>query len=716
MASRLTEGSPTPRGATWTGRGVNFALFSANATKVELCLFDDTGETEVERIALPEYSNEIWHGFLPDARPGTIYGYRVHGPYEPENGHRFNPNKLLLDPYAKSVIGHVVHGPELFGYQMETGDDTTYDERDSAPKMVKGRVIDPAFTWGDDRPPRTPWERTIIYETHVRGYTKLHPGVPEPLRGTFRGLTDPAILRHIRNLGVTAIELLPIHFFLDDSNLLEKGMVNYWGYNSLGFFTPARRYASVPDFAFSEFKEMVTRVHEAGLEVILDVVYNHTAEGNELGPTLSFKGIDNASYYRLLPDQKRYYINDTGTGNTVNLSHPRVIQLVTDSLRYWVDEMHVDGFRFDLGTILAREPHGFDQQSGFLRAVGQDPVLEQVKLIAEPWDCGPGGYQVGGFAPGWAEWNDRFRDTTRAYWKGDEGKLAPMVNCLTGSADLFNHRGRSPWASINFVTAHDGFTLNDVCAYNDKHNDANGEGNRDGSDNNHSWNCGAEGPTDDVDINSVRERQIRNMLATLLLSRGTPMILAGDEFGRTQDGNNNAYCQDSEISWLNWNIEGKGENLIRFVSRLAALRRRLPILHRSRWLTAEYNDELGVKDATWFTPDAEEMETGNWSDSNAKSIGLVLDGRAQPTGIRRRGQDATLFLIMNSHYDIVQFRLPEVVGGGGWRCLIDTNQTEIDEAKHFEFGAVYDVTGRSLILFELKHDQSYETARVQPHR
>ncbi len=714
MASRLTEGSPTPRGATWTGRGVNFALFSANATKVELCLFDDSGEREVERIVLPEYTDEIWHGFLPDARPGTIYGYRVHGPYEPEEGHRFNPNKLLLDPYAKSVVGHVKHGPELFGYKMESGDDTTFDERDSAPSMVKGRVIDPAFTWGEDRPPRTPWDRTIVYETHVRGYTKRHPAVPEHLRGTFRGLTEPAVLKHIRDIGVTAVELLPVHFFLDDSYLLEKDMVNYWGYSSLGFFTPARRYASVADFAFSEFKEMVSRLHEVGLEIILDVVYNHTAEGNELGPTLSFKGIDNASYYRLLPDQKRYYINDTGTGNTVNLSHPRVIQMVTDSLRYWTEEMHVDGFRFDLGTILAREPHGFDQQSGFLRAVGQDPVLGEVKLIAEPWDCGPGGYQVGGFAPGWAEWNDRFRDTTRAYWKGDSGKMSAMSKCLTGSADLFDHRGRKPWASVNFVTAHDGFTLNDTCAYNEKHNDANGEDNRDGSDNNHSWNCGAEGPTDDPEINALRERQIRNMLATLLLSRGTPMVLAGDEFGRTQNGNNNAYCQDSEISWLDWDIKEKGESLIRFVSRLSALRRRLPILHRSRWLTAEYNDEIGVKDATWLLPDGREMEGENWEDGNAKSFGLLLDGRAQPTGIARRGQDATLYLIMNSHYDVVSYTLPEVVGGLGWRCLIDTNQPEREDAAHFGFGDAYDVTGHSLLLFELELDRSYGTARTQP--
>ncbi len=569
--SRVTEGRPHPRGATWTGRGVNFSLFSANATKVELCLFDDQGETEIERIELPEYTDEIWHGFLPDARPGTVYGYRVHGPYAPEEGHRFNPNKLVLDPYAKAIVGHLKWGPELFGYQMESMDDLTYDERDSAPLMPKCRVIDPAFTWGDDRPPATPWEHTILYEAHVRGLTKLNPAVPEALRGTFRGLATPEAIQHIKSIGVTAVELLPIHMFVDDSNLLEKGLVNYWGYNTLSFFAPGRRYASVPDFAFSEFKEMVARLHDAKLEVILDVVYNHTAEGNERGPTLSFKGIDNASYYRLLPDQKRYYINDTGTGNTVNLSHPRVIQMVTDSLRYWTQEMHVDGFRFDLGTILAREPHGFDQQSGFLRAVGQDPVLSQVKLIAEPWDCGPGGYQVGGFAPGWAEWNDRYRDTIRAYWKGEPGKLPEVAERLSGSADFFNHRGRQTWASVNFITAHDGFTLNDLTTYDEKHNEANGEDNKDGSSNNESWNCGVEGPTDDPEVNALRERQICNMLGTLLLSRGTPMVLAGDEFGRTQGGNNNAYCQDNEISWLNWDIEEKGGRIVRFVQRVAAI-------------------------------------------------------------------------------------------------------------------------------------------------
>ena len=505
---RLREGSPFPLGATWTGLGVNFALFSATATKVELCLFDDQGENEIERIELPEYTDEVWHGFVPDARPGTtIYGYRVHGPYEPENGHRYNPNKLVLDPYVKAVVGKLRFGPELFGYKLESFDDRTFDDCDSAPLMLKCCVVDPAFTWGRVRTPNVPWDRTIVYELHARGFTKLHPDVPEPLRGTFRGLGHPSVVEYLRRLGITAVELLPIHTFVDDPYLLEKGLVNYWGYNTISFFAPERRYASVPDFAFSEFKEMVARLHDAGIEVILDVVYNHTAEGNERGPTLSFKGIDNASYYRLLPDQRRYYINDTGTGNTFNLSHQRVLQMVTDSLRYWVEEMRVDGFRFDLGTILGREPYGFDEGGGFFDSCRQDPVLSSIKLIAEPWDCGPGGYQVGGFPPGWAEWNDKFRDTVRRFWKGDEGQMADFGKRLTASGDVFNRRGRKPWASVNFVTAHDGFTLHDVVSYNDKHNEANGEDNRDGSSSNHSWNLGAEGPTDDAGIRALRQRQ-----------------------------------------------------------------------------------------------------------------------------------------------------------------------------------------------------------------
>ncbi len=701
--ARLREGVAFPLGATWTGLGVNFALFSANATKVELCLFDEQGQGEIERIELPEFTDEVWHGFLPDARPGTIYGYRVHGPYDPQNGHRFNPNKLLLDPYAKAVVGNLDWNPAVFGYQMETGDDLTFDERDSAPFMPRCRVIDPAFTWGDKRAPRTPWERTVLYEMHVRGYTKLHPAVPEEFRGTYRGLTEPDVLDHIRRIGVTAVELLPIHTFVNDSQLSDKGLINYWGYNTIAFFAPTRRYAHVPDFAFSEFKEMVARFHAAGIEVILDVVYNHTAEGNQLGPMLSFKGIDNASYYRLLPDQKRYYINDTGTGNTFNLSHQRVLQMVTDSLRYWVQEMHVDGFRFDLGTILARETHGFDEGGGFLDSCRQDPVLSSVKLIAEPWDCGPGGYQVGGFSPGWAEWNDRYRDAVRSYWKGDEGKLADFAARISASADLFNRRGRKPWASVNFVTAHDGFTLNDLVSFENKHNEANGEENRDGHSDNRSCNYGAEGPTDDPNILELRERQKRNILSTLLLSQGTPMILAGDEFGRTQQGNNNAYCQDNEISWVDWAHDERAELLDRFVQRLSALRNQYPVLRRTRFLTGTWNEELKIKDSAWLTPNGDEMTPQHWEDPAAKCFGLLLDGRSQTSGIRKRASEATLLLVFNAHHDVVVFTLPKVPGGRDWRRLVDTNLPEEDEefdsAAMFKSGHRYEVTGHSMLLF-----------------
>jgi isoamylase len=700
---RIAEGKPHPLGATWTGLGVNFALFSANATKVELCLFDERGENEIGRLDLPEYTDEVWHGFLPDARPGTVYGYRVHGPYKPEAGHRFNPSKLLLDPYAKAVVGQLQWRPEIFGYQLETGDDLTFDSRDSAPYVTKSRVIDPAFTWGEDRRPAIPWERTVIYELHVRGYTIKHPDLPQTLRGTFAGLVQPAVLSHIRDLGVTAVELLPIHSFVDDGYLLDKGLSNYWGYNSLNFFATSRRYASIPDFGFAEFKEMVARLHEAGIEVILDVVYNHTAEGNEKGPTLSFKGIDNASYYRLIADRKRHYINDTGTGNTFNLSHPRVLQTVTDSLRYWVQEMHVDGFRFDLGTILARELHGFDEGGGFLDSCRQDPILSSVKLISEPWDCGPGGYQVGGFPPGWAEWNDRYRDTVRKFWRGDELQLPDLAKRLTGSADLFNRRGRRPWSTVNFITAHDGFTLADVLSFNDKHNEANGENNQDGTNDNHSSNYGVEGPTDDPAIAELRARQQRNMLATLLFSQGTPMILAGDEFLRTQRGNNNAYALDNEISWIDWQgIGDDGRALTKFVAQLVWLRQNKPLLRRGRFLSGAYNEELDVKDVTWLTASASEMTDDSWNDANARSLGVLLDGRAQESGVRRRGTDVTLYLILNAHHDVVKFTLPKTVGGRGWILRVDTNLPDIEEARTFRFGHEYEVTGRSLLLFELR--------------
>jgi isoamylase len=707
LKHRIREGRPFPLGATWDGLGVNFALFSANATKVELCLFDLEGKQELERIELPEYTDEVWHGYLPDARPGQVYGYRVHGPYSPNDGHRFNPNKLLLDPYAKQIVGELQWDHALFGYTVGSPEgDLSFDQRDSAPFMPKCRVIDPAFTWGEERRPQIPWERTIIYETHVRGYTMRHPSLPINVRGTFAGLMHHEIIRHVRELGVTAVELLPVHAFIDDGYLVEKGRRNYWGYNTIGFFAPQERYLSSP--FVNEFKEMVSQFHHAGIELILDVVYNHTAEGNELGPTLSFKGIDNASYYRLAPD-RRYYINDTGTGNTVNLSHQRVLQLVADSLRYWAQEMHVDGFRFDLATILAREPAGFDEGGGFLDACRQDPVLSQAKLIAEPWDCGPGGYQVGHFSPGWAEWNDRFRDTVRSFWRGDEGKLADLATRLCASTDLFNKRGRRPWSSVNFITAHDGFTLNDLVSYSEKHNEANGEDNRDGNSNNLSWNCGVEGPTDDGAVNALRFRQMRNLLATLLLSRGTPMILAGDELARTQRGNNNAYAQDNGISWLDWEgIDADRWTLFEFTKQLIEIRQRQPLFHRGRFLTGAFNEELGVKDVAWLDAAGQEMTTEQWTNPNAKSFGMLLDGRAQPTGIRRKGLDRTLLLIVNAHDEPVSFLLPKVPGGSSWRVLVNTDEPLRSKRQRRDAGGEHGVTARSLLLWELQPDSEYE--------
>jgi glycogen operon protein len=536
---------------------------------------------------------------------------------------------------------------------------------------------------------------------HVKGATANHPEVPPEFRGRYAGLASDPMIRYFTELGITAVELLPVHGFVDDKHLLDNGKRNYWGYNSIGFFAPDPRYAADPAKSLQEFKEMVARFHDAGLEVIIDVVYNHTAEGNELGPTLSFKGIDNASYYRLVPDKKRYYINDTGTGHTLNLSHPAVIQMVADSLRYWVQDMHVDGFRFDLGTILAREPGGFDSHFGFMKAVMQDPRLAKVKLIAEPWDCGPGGYQVGGFPPGWGEWNDKYRDTVRDYWRGEAAPKA-LAPRLCGSPDRFNRRGRQPWASINFITAHDGFTLNDLVSYNDKHNEANGEENRDGHSHNRSWNHGAEGPTDDEAIRALRKRQMKNLLATLLLSQGTPMLLAGDEFAHTQNGNNNAYCQDNEISWLRWDHDDRAERLIRFVRKLIGLRQRYPILRRTRWLKGEFDEELGVKDVAWINATGEEMREEHWKDANVRCFGMLLDGRAQSTGIRKRGEETTLLIIFNPWQDVVKFKLPPANGGEGWKLLADTNFPDSTEEPHFAFGHEYEVTARSLLLFGLK--------------
>lgn len=711
--TRIQEGRPYPRGATWDGLGVNFALFSANATKVELCIFDQDGTTELERIELPEYSNEIFHGYLPEARPGLTYGYRVYGPYEPEAGHRFNHNKLLLDPYARQHVGEVKWDHALFGYTIGHKDaDLSFDERDSAAFVPKCRVVDPAFTWGGERRPNIPWERTIFYETHVKGFTEMHPAVSAEDRGTFAGMMNPEIVAYIKSLGVTSVELLPIHSFVDDSYLVEKGLRNYWGYNTIGFFAPDQRYCSSP--FVNEFKEMVSQFHHAGIEVILDVVYNHTAEGNELGPTLSFKGIDNATYYRLMPDNNRYYINDTGTGNTVNTSHPRVMQLVTDSLRYWAGEMRVDGFRFDLATILAREPTGFNEESTFLHACMQDPLLASVKMIAEPWDCGPGGYQVGRFPPGWAEWNDGYRDTIKSYWRGDEGKVPAVASKFSASAEIFDKRGRKPWASVNFITAHDGFTMHDLVCYNDKHNEANGEGNRDGHSHNLSNNYGVEGPTEDKEITETRFRQLRNFFATLLFSRGTPMILAGDEFARTQNGNNNAYAQDNEIGWVNWDVTPEGRDLAEFVQKLIMLRQSLPMLRRGKFLHANYDEELGVKDVSWLTPSGTEFDEEHWSDAGARCFGVLLDGRAQSTGIRRPGTDATMLIIMNAHHDVVNFTLPEAPGGVRWRCVIDTNLPTREELVPFEFGTDYMTTGRSFLVFLLEPvagDDGHEEAQ-----
>lgn len=704
---KMLVGSPHPPGATWDGEGVNFALFSANATRVELCLFDPSGTTEVKRYDLPEFTEEIWHGYLAGVGPGTVYGYRVHGPYAPEEGHRFNPAKLLLDPYARAHVGQMKWDDSCFGYTIGAeAADLSFDERDSAPFVPKSVVVDPSFRWRRHTRHRgIPWDRTIIYELHAKGYTRLHRRVPKKRRGTFAGLSTRDVIAYIKSLGVTSIELMPIFTFLDDRGLIQKKLTNYWGYNSIGFFAPDPRYASDPAHALHEFKELISRFHDAGLEVILDVVYNHTAEGSELGPTLSFKGIDNASYYRLVSDSRRHYINDTGTGNTLNLTHPRVIQMVTDSLRYWVEETQVDGFRFDLGTILAREPNGFDTQSGFLKVCSQDPVLATVKLIAEPWDCGPGGYQVGAFPPGWAEWNDKFRDTVREFWKGGAlpSSLAPR---LCASGDEFNHRGRRPWSSVNFVTVHDGFTLADVVSYNEKHNEANGEGNNDGTNANHSWNCGREGPTNNPTICALRLQQMRNMLATLLLSQGTPMMLAGDEFARTQKGNNNAYCQDNEISWVDWKLAQEHKDLTVFVRRLAAIRHTYPVLHRSRYLTGVTNPLLSVKDVTWVHPSGEEMTQENWDNSEIRCFGMLIDGRAQPTAIEELGSDATILLIMNGGHEEVRFRLPGPVNSEIWILLLDTTQPKRcgfdSNRESFRPEHSFPVPGRSFFAFALQ--------------
>jgi glycogen operon protein len=703
MASpRVWPGSPYPLGATWDGKGVNFALFSAHAEKVELCLFDRSGHQEEARIELPEYTDEVWHGYLPEARPDQLYGYRVYGPYDPQAGHRFNPNKLLLDPYAKAIQGQLRWNDVVFGYRIGSPrGDLAFDRRDSARYVPKCRVVEPAFTWDDDRHPGIPWEESIILELHVRGFTRKHPAVAENLRGTFAALASPAVIDYLVNLGITAVELLPVHAAATEHALAKRGLVNYWGYNTIAFFAPDPRF--LPAGSIAEFKSAVQRLHSAGIEVILDVVYNHSGEGNELGPTLSFRGIDNLSYYRLDED-RRFYRDVTGTGNTLNLEHPRVLQMVLDSLRYWAQDMHVDGFRFDLCTALARERGEYDQGSGFFDAIGQDPVLTRLKLIAEPWDVGPGGYQLGNYPPGWAEWNAHYRDSVRRFWKGDHGLVAEMASRVAGSSDIFGYRGRRPWASINFITAHDGFTLQDLVSYNEKHNEPNGEYNRDGHSPNFSWNCGVEGPTDNPEILALRDRQKRNFLATLLLSLGVPMLLAGDEAGRTQLGNNNAYCQDNATTWQEWEkLRPEDEALRNFVRYLIHLRRRHRVFSRPRFFRGEVLSEDGLKDITWVTPAGEEATAEDWRNPFAQSLGYVLGGAAgeffTPGG--QRDIDASFLVMMNAYHGDLDFHFPHLPVQMAWEALVDTAEPSglVTSGVLWQPGRAYRLQARSFALF-----------------
>jgi glycogen operon protein len=699
---KVWPGRPYPLGATWDGEGVNFALFSAHAEKVELCLFDRSGNREQARIVLAEYTDEVWHAYLPDARPNLLYGYRVYGPYDPANGHRFNPYKLLIDPYAKSLHGRLRWGDSLFGYRVGSQRaDLSFDRRDNARQIPKCRVIEPAFTWGDDRRPQIPWEETIILELHVRGITIKHPNIDPAQRGTFAGLASPAMIDYLVELGVTAVELLPVHGSVDDRHLNEGGLANYWGYNTIAYFAPDPRLLATNSIA--GFKTMVKRLHDAGIEVILDVVYNHSGEGNHLGPTLSFRGIDNASYYRLDAD-RRFYSDVTGTGNTLNLDHPRVLQLVMESLRYWALEMHVDGFRFDLCTALARENGDYGQGAAFFDAIRQDPVMAGLKLIAEPWDLGPYGYQLGNFPPGWAEWNAHYRDTVRRFWKGDEGLVADLASRVAGSSDIFGWRGRRPWASVNFITVHDGFTLQDLVSFNEKHNEANAEKNHDGNDANFSSNYGVEGPTCNPAVVALRDRQKRNLFATLLLSLGVPMVLAGDEIGRTQRGNNNAYCQDNEISWVDWeHIRPEDEDLRRFVSYLIHLRRRHRVFSRPRFLRGEVLSEAGVKDITWVTPSGNEATDADWKNPVALSLGYVLSGAAgefYTTG-GQRDIDESFFVIMNAYHEDLDFRFPSLTAAMSWEPLVDTSQLSglVTHGGPYAPGEVYRLQARSFALF-----------------
>lgn len=700
METKINTGSPYPLGATYDGEGVNFALFSENAEAVELYLYDSSNQQEIEKFKITEKTHQVWHIYVSGIKPGQLYGYRVHGPYGPAQGHRFNPHKLLIDPYAKAISGVVQWNDALFAYNIGE-DDLSLDTTDSAPFVPKSVVIDGHFDWGDDHPPRVPMHQSVIYETHVKGFTATHPEIPEEIRGTYAALAHPVTINYLKELGITAIELLPIHHFITDRHLQDKGLTNYWGYNSVGFFAPDVRYSASGTHGEQvvEFKEMVKALHSAGIEVILDVVYNHTGEGNEMGPTLSFRGIDNASYYRLAEDP-RYYMDFTGTGNTLNTRQPNVLRLIMDSLRYWVQEMHVDGFRFDLASALARELHDVDKLSSFFDVIHQDPVISQVKLIAEPWDIGEGGYQVGEFPAGWAEWNGKYRDCIRDYWIGVDSMIAEFANRLTGSSDLYRGDNRTPSASINFITAHDGFTLHDLVSYNEKHNEANGEDNKDGESHNRSWNCGAEGPTDDSTVNNLREKQKRNMLVTLFLSQGVPMLVAGDEQGRTQQGNNNAYCQDNEISWLNWaNVD---VSLLDFTKKLIHFRREHPVFCRRKWFQGLPIRGTGVEDIVWFLPDASEMDDHHWQEDYARSLAVFLNG----AGIRsvdtdgKKIVDANFYLLFNAYWEDVTYTLPGENYGAGWFKILDTNNDTIESFGNYSAGDSILVPSRSILLFQ----------------
>jgi isoamylase len=711
-------GQPYPLGATWDGKGVNFALFSEHATGVELCLFDSPdAEKESVRIRFSEYTDHVWHAYLPEVLPGQLYGYRVSGPYEPQLGHRFNANKILLDPYAKGIGRNLTWADEVFGYRVgEPESDLAFDDRDSAAFAPLATVIDPAFTWGNDRPPRTPWHKTILYELHVKGFTQLQQSLPERLRGTYAGLASESVIKHLTDLGITAVELLPVHYFLHDRHLLDRGLTNYWGYNTLGYFAPASQYAAQPiqQDAVQQFKTMVAALHQAGIEVILDVVYNHTAEGNQLGPTLSMRGIDNLSYYKLTDPDRRYYRDYTGTGNSLNVRHPRVLQLIMDSLRYWVTYMHVDGFRFDLASTLARELYDVDRLGAFFDIIHQDPILSQVKLIAEPWDVGEGGYQVGKFPVLWSEWNGIYRDNIRRFWKGDGGLLPDFATRLSGSSDLYEGDGRKTYASINFITCHDGFTLHDFVSFDDKHNEANGENNQDGTNDNYSWNCGVEGPTKDPAINALRARQKRNFMATLLLSAGVPMILAGDEIGHTQDGNNNAYCQDNETTWLKWNLSDEQRDFLRFVRSMINIRQTQPVFQRRKFFLGRQINGADVPDISWFQPSGEEMSDEAWNAGFTQCLGVLLPGNLICDVDERGGPiiGDSIALLVNAHHQPIPFTLPSCGKDQEWERLIDTTDPEAATIKR-KSGEQYEVAGRSLVVLRSKPPQMAEPCEIK---